>query len=75
MHQSAPRSRAVRVATLLGFAAVLALGLVLSGWLVGRGFAEGRRSERFVTVKGWPSGRFAPTSPCGRCVTWRPATT
>ncbi|MFO1128430.1 MAG: SIMPL domain-containing protein [Rhodospirillales bacterium] len=42
----------MRVATLLGFAAVLALGLVLSGWLVGRGFAEGRRSERFVTVKG-----------------------
>jgi uncharacterized protein len=33
-------------------AGLLALGLVLSGWLIGDGFAKGRASDRFVEVKG-----------------------
>jgi hypothetical protein len=33
-------------------ALVLALGVALGGWFVGRGFVEGRASDRFVTVKG-----------------------
>ena len=32
--------------------AAIALGIVLGGWLVGRGFAAGRAADRFVTVKG-----------------------
>jgi hypothetical protein len=31
---------------------VLALGLVLGGWLIGRGFERGRASARYVEVKG-----------------------
>jgi uncharacterized protein len=31
---------------------LLAAGLALSGWFVGSGFAEGRRADRYVTVKG-----------------------
>jgi hypothetical protein len=30
----------------------LALSIVAAGWFVGNGFREGRRSDRFVTVKG-----------------------
>ena len=33
-------------------AIVLALGLALSGWFVGNGFARGRASDRYVEVKG-----------------------
>jgi hypothetical protein len=33
-------------------AAVLAVGVALAGWWTGSGFAEGRRADRFVTVKG-----------------------
>jgi hypothetical protein len=33
-------------------ALLIALGLILGGGLIGRGFAEGRRADRFVTVKG-----------------------
>jgi uncharacterized protein len=33
-------------------AVVLALGLVLGGWFIGRGFIQGRWSVRFVEVKG-----------------------
>jgi hypothetical protein len=33
-------------------AGLLALGLVLSGWLIGDGFAKGRASDRYVEVKG-----------------------
>ena len=33
-------------------AVMLAIGLIVSGFLVGRGFREGRRSDRVVTVKG-----------------------
>lgn len=31
---------------------VLALAIAAAGWLIGNGFREGRRSDRFVTVKG-----------------------
>jgi hypothetical protein len=31
---------------------LLALGVALGGWWIGSGFAEGRRADRFVTVKG-----------------------
>jgi hypothetical protein len=31
---------------------VLALGLVLGGWLIGRGFEQGRATARYVEVKG-----------------------
>src|SRR5918992_4877082 len=31
---------------------VLALGLVLGGWLIGRGFERGRASAQYVEVKG-----------------------
>jgi hypothetical protein len=31
---------------------VLAFSIVAAGWFVGNGFREGRRSDRFVTVKG-----------------------
>jgi hypothetical protein len=33
-------------------AGVLALGIALAGWFVGRGFAQFRRADRYVTVKG-----------------------
>jgi len=33
-------------------AALIGLGLVGAGWLVGHGFEQGRRAEHFVTVKG-----------------------
>lgn len=33
-------------------AGLLALGLILSGWLIGDGFARGRASDRYVEVKG-----------------------
>lgn len=33
-------------------AIVLALGITLGGWLAGQGFVQGRRADRFVTVKG-----------------------
>jgi hypothetical protein len=33
-------------------AALIALGLVGAGWLVGHGFEQGRRAEHYVTVKG-----------------------
>ena len=54
-------------------AAVLALGVALGGWFVGRGFVAARAGDRFVTVKGvaerevkadlvlWPM-RFVATS-------------
>ena len=35
-----------------GRAVVLALGLVLGGWLVGQGFVNARTVDRYVTVKG-----------------------
>ena len=31
---------------------VLALGIAFAGWQIGEGFYEGRRAERYVTVKG-----------------------
>lgn len=33
-------------------AGVLAAGIAVAGWWTGSGFAEGRRADRFVTVKG-----------------------
>ncbi|MFO7652566.1 MAG: SIMPL domain-containing protein [Candidatus Krumholzibacteriia bacterium] len=33
-------------------AVILAVGVALAGWWVGHGFAEGRRTDRYVTVKG-----------------------
>ena len=33
-------------------AAILAIGLTISGWFVGHGFMRGRMTDRFVTVKG-----------------------
>jgi hypothetical protein len=33
-------------------AGLLALGLILGGWLIGDGFARGRASDRYVEVKG-----------------------
>jgi uncharacterized protein len=33
-------------------AVMLAVGLIIGGGLLGRGFTEGRRADRFVTVKG-----------------------
>ena len=32
--------------------AILALGMVIAGLLVGGGFARGRAADRYVTVKG-----------------------
>lgn len=52
MQPSSPMPPALRLAMSAGVALILALGIVLSGWLIGRGFAEGRKGERFVTVKG-----------------------
>lgn len=44
---------AVRRALAVAMAAtILAVGLVIAGWLIGRGFAQGRQGERFVSVKG-----------------------
>jgi len=34
------------------FALVIAAGLALAGWFVGHGFEQGRRADRYVTVKG-----------------------
>lgn len=36
----------------LASAAVLALGLLLAGWFIGRGFVASRTADHFVTVKG-----------------------
>ena len=36
----------------LGRGVVLALGLILGGWLVGQGFVKARTVDRYVTVKG-----------------------
>ncbi|HET7109738.1 MAG TPA: hypothetical protein VFI41_02605, partial [Gemmatimonadales bacterium] len=33
-------------------ALILSLGIVLGGWLAGRGIAQVRASDRYVTVKG-----------------------
>jgi uncharacterized protein len=33
-------------------AAVLAVGVALTGWFVGNGFIRGRTADRFVSVKG-----------------------
>ena len=52
MQQSSHVPAALRLAMSVGVAAILAIGIIFSGWLIGRGFAEGRRAERFVTVKG-----------------------
>lgn len=38
--------------TWVALAAVIAAGVVLAGWFVGRGFERGRLGDRFVTVKG-----------------------
>jgi hypothetical protein len=63
--------------TVLG-SAILAVGLVLAGLLVGGGFAQGRDADRFVTVKGvserearadlaiWPLGIVAGDDDLGR---------
>ena len=37
---------------LSGAAVLVAIGLALGGWFVGHGFAKGRSTDRFVTVKG-----------------------
>ncbi|MFO1118687.1 MAG: hypothetical protein U1E38_00640 [Rhodospirillales bacterium] len=37
---------------LLAAAALLALGLAVAGWFVGRGFLEALAGDRFVSVKG-----------------------
>ena len=52
MQRSSLRPVPVRLASAAVVAAVLALGIVAAGWLIGRGFAEGRRADRFVSVKG-----------------------
>jgi hypothetical protein len=36
----------------LAAACVLAVAIALGGWFVGHGFLEGRKSDRYVTVKG-----------------------
>lgn len=36
----------------LAAACVLAIAIALGGWFVGHGFLEGRKSDRYVTVKG-----------------------
>ena len=41
-----------RLEPVVSAALVLAAAGVMSGWLIGRGFALGRQSERYVTVKG-----------------------
>ena len=33
-------------------AAIMAVGVVIGGWFIGNGFAQGRRADRFVEVKG-----------------------
>lgn len=33
-------------------AVIMAVGVAVGGWFIGHGFAEGRRGDRFVTVKG-----------------------
>ena len=40
--------------SVFGFAAalVLAIGVTLAGWFVGDGFLQGRKADRYVTVKG-----------------------
>ena len=52
MQQSSRVPVALRLAASAGMAAILAIGIVIAGWLIGGGFAEGRRAERFVSVKG-----------------------
>jgi hypothetical protein len=41
-----------RIEPVVSAALVLAVAGVISGWSIGRGFASGRPSERYVTVKG-----------------------
>src|SRR3546814_1165056 len=36
----------------LAAALLLAIGIAVGGWFVGDGFFEGRKSDRYVTVKG-----------------------
>src|SRR5206468_3787410 len=62
-------------------ALVLALGLASAGWLAGQGFARGRMTDRFVTVKGlserpvkanlalWPLRIVATDNDLGRAQT------
>lgn len=66
-------SRNFSIPALLSVASVLALGLALGGWFIGRGLTDARSTDRFVTVKGlserevkadlviWPL-RFAVTA-------------
>lgn len=63
----------MRSRTAVLFATLLALGIAVAGWFIGRGFVEARAGDRFVTVKGvaeqsvkadlalWPM-RFVTTS-------------
>ena len=67
------RCTPVVLAAALVAAALLAVGIAIGGWFVGRGFLEARAGDRFVTVKGvaeqsvkadlalWPM-RFVTTS-------------
>ncbi len=42
----------MRNSVILVTALILALGLSFAGWAVGKGFYQGRRADRYVTVKG-----------------------
>ena len=56
-------------------AALIALGMLGAGWLIGDGFQKGRADEHYVTVKGLAETFVRPISRSGRCATPRPATT